>query len=109
MPTFSITPSRTDTIIADDKGYAEVIYTVTNTSARPVRGIAKVKPLDQTKQEWLKLKGEPERDFAAAAIHQFIVGFEGPVLPPTADAAPAAGGAPGAGAAPAAVPSKYPF
>jgi beta-lactam-binding protein with PASTA domain len=105
MPTFSITPSTTETIRADEKGYAEVIYTVTNTSARPVRGIAKVKPLDQTKQEWLKLKGEPERDFAAAATQQYIVAFEGPVLPPTADVNTEAS----AGAAPAAVPSKYPF
>src|SRR5688572_7951689 len=109
MATFSITPSTTDTIRADEKGYAEVIYTVTNTSARPVRGIAKVKPLDQTKQEWLKLKGEPERDFAAAATQQYIVAFEGPVLPPTADANVGAGGASSAGAAPAAMPSRYPF
>jgi beta-lactam-binding protein with PASTA domain len=109
MPTFSITPSTTDIIRADDKGYAEVIYTVTNTSARPVRGIAKVKPLDQTKQEWLKLKGEPERDFAIAGTQQYIVAFEGPVLPPTADANAGAGGVASAGAAPAAMPSRYPF
>jgi beta-lactam-binding protein with PASTA domain len=110
MPTFTITPSTTETIKADANGYAEVIYTVTNTSARAVRGIAKLKPLGQTKQEWLKIKGETERDFAPAGTQQFIMAFDGPVLPPTAAEAPKPeGAAPATAAAPAATPTKFTF
>jgi len=113
MPTFTITPSTTEIIEANSNGYAEVIYTVTNTSARPVRGIAKVKALDQTKLEWLKIKGEVERDFSPGATQQFIVAFEGPVLPASAAEKPktaaAQNGAAASGTALVAIPTKYPF
>ena len=113
--TFAITTTAAEKK-ADAKGHAEAVFTVTNTTARPVRGLAKAKALVSTKQDWLKLAGESERDFAPGATQQFIIGFDGPVTtaaPPSAPkgaVAPASGGAqPGAAAAVAPAAVKYPF
>ena len=35
---FTITTTATDTLKADDKGHAQAVFTVTNATARPVRG-----------------------------------------------------------------------
>ena len=81
----------------------------------PVRGLAKAKALVSTKQDWLKLAGESERDFAPGATQQFIIGFDGPVTtaaPPSAPkgaVAPASGAQPGAAGAVAPAAVKYPF
>jgi len=72
---------------ADINGKASAVYTVTNTSSKPVRGIAKVMPLESTREEWLVLEGEAERDFATNGTQQFVVNFSkpgGPVAPGTA-------------------------
>jgi hypothetical protein len=106
---FAITTTATAPLKADAKGHTQVVFTVTNTSARPVRGLGKVKPLGDTKREWLRLEGEAERDFAAGATQQFTVNFAGPSTP--------AAGKPGAGTtestaaapAPPPPPPKYPF
>ena len=76
--TFAITTTAAEKK-ADAKGHAEAVFTVTNTTARPVRGLAKAKALVSTKQDWLKLAGDSERDFAPGATQQFIIGFDGPV------------------------------
>jgi beta-lactam-binding protein with PASTA domain len=102
--TFTITTTAPDTVPTDAKGHAEAAYTVTNTSSRPVRGMASAAALDSTKQEWLEITGETDRDFAAGSTQQFVVKFQAPV------AAVASGGskpgaakpAGGAAAAPAA-------
>ena len=91
--TFSITTNAANTQKADPTGRAEVEFDVTNTSGRPARGLAKAKALDRTKQEWLNLHGEPERDFAAGASQKFIVTFAGPVISPTATSEPKPGAA----------------
>ena len=72
------TTTATETLRADAKGHVEAVFTVTNTSARPSRGLAKVRPLGDTKQEWLRLQGDAERDFASGATQQFTVSFDGP-------------------------------
>lgn len=105
---FAITTTATETLRADAKGHAEAGFTVTNTTSRPIRGLAKVKPLGDTKQEWLKLQGETERDFAAGATQQFTVSFDGPAIEP-ASATPAGSTAPSTGAPSAPVTRKYPF
>jgi serine/threonine-protein kinase len=115
--TFAITTTATENLKADAKGHAEAVFTVTNTSARPVRGLAKAKALDSTEQDWLKLAGESERDFAPGTTQQFIIRFEGPVTtappgaaPKGAEALPGSGAQPGAAAAVVApAPAKYPF
>jgi hypothetical protein len=89
---FTVTTTAVDTLRADAGGRAEAVFAVTNVSGRPIRGMAKVKALGDTKKEWLSLAGETERDFAAGATQQFTANF-------------AATGT-GAGGAPA---GKYPF
>jgi serine/threonine-protein kinase len=80
MPkSFTITTTATDTLKTNDKGHTEAVFTVTNTSARPVRGMARTKVLESTKQEWLQISGESERDFAPGSTEQFVVTFDAPV------------------------------
>ncbi len=74
---FNITVDATD-IKADAEGKATAIFTVTNALNTPVRGIAKAKALDNTLQDWLSVKGEPERDFSAHGTEQFTVEFSKP-------------------------------
>ena len=112
--TFAITTTANENLKADAKGHAESVFTVTNTSPRPVRGLAKAKALDSTKQEWLKLAGESERDFAPGATQQFIISFDGPATTPATASAPKGAPAPaGSGAQPSAAaapaPAKYSF
>lgn len=80
--TFTITTSAPDTIKTDARGHAEAVYTVTNTTSRPVRAMAKAAALDSTRQEWLQITGEADRDFAAGSTQQFVVTFDAPVAAP---------------------------
>ena len=75
----------TQTLKADANGNATTVFTVTNATSRPIRGIAKTKPLGSTQAEWLKIDGETERDFPAGGTHQFTVTFNKPkpATPPT--------------------------
>lgn len=82
---FAIT-TVTDKLETKD-GSAVTVFTVTNTTSRPLRGIAKIKPLGNTQQDWLKFDGETERDFPAGGTHQFTVTFSKP-KPPTPSTAP---------------------
>ncbi|HEY6231057.1 MAG TPA: PASTA domain-containing protein [Pyrinomonadaceae bacterium] len=83
--TFTITTTASDTIKADNKGHAEAVFTVTNTSSRPVRGMARAAALESTRQEWLQVTGESDRDFPAGGTQQFVVTFDGPPpVPPAA-------------------------
>jgi hypothetical protein len=75
--TFTITTAA-DKLQADNGGRATIVFTVTNATARPLRGIAKVKPLDNTQAGWLTIEGETERDFPAGGTHQFTVVFNKP-------------------------------
>ncbi len=111
---FAITTTATDTLKADAQGHAQAVFTVTNTTSRPIRGMAKVKALGDTKREWLDIEGETERDFAAGATQQFTVNFDAKPDISASAAAPVAGvaGATGgkmASAAPSAPPGKYRF
>jgi hypothetical protein len=73
--TFNITTTATDTLKVDDKGHAEAQFTVTNATARPVRGMARAKALGDTTKESLSIAGETERDFGGGATEQFTVNF----------------------------------
>jgi hypothetical protein len=92
---FAIT-TLTEEIKADNSGKASAVFTVTNTSNKPVRGVAKAKALGNTQQDWIDLEGEMERDFSASGTQQFTINFHKPAAP--AD--------PGAPAPP---PEKFPF
>jgi len=73
---FTITTTATDTLKADAGGHAQAVFTVTNATARPVRGMARAKALGDTKREWLSTAGETERDFGGGATEQFSVNFD---------------------------------
>src|SRR6266511_462268 len=77
---FAIT-TASDTIKLNEQRHGEVVFTVTDTVARPLRGLAKLKALGDTKQQWLRLAGESERDFAAGGTQQFTVMLD---IPPGA-------------------------
>jgi hypothetical protein len=71
---FAIT-TATEDIKADLDGKASAVFTVTNTSSKPIRGIANARPLGSTRQDWLSVEGESERDFSANEKQQFTVNF----------------------------------
>ena len=79
---FTIGLSASDTLKADAKGHAEAVFTVTNVTARPVRGMARARALGDTKREWLSIGGETERDFGGGGTEQFSVSFDAAGAPP---------------------------
>jgi hypothetical protein len=75
--TFAITADDKP-VALDDKGAGEITITVSNTSARPIRGQARLVPLGTTKAEWLRLGGEVERNFSPNDSQQFVVRMTAP-------------------------------
>jgi beta-lactam-binding protein with PASTA domain len=78
---FAITIAN-ETARLDSEGKGEVAFTVTNTTARPIRGQHRVKPLDSTNADWLSVAGETERDFSPNATHQVAVKISVPAGTP---------------------------
>lgn len=73
---FSVT-TITDQLKAET-GTVTTVFTATNTTSRPLRGTARIKPLGNTKQEWLNVEGESERDFPAGGTQQYTINFAKP-------------------------------
>ncbi|HKQ92216.1 MAG TPA: hypothetical protein VJZ77_16270, partial [Blastocatellia bacterium] len=69
---FAITAASEHVTVGGD-GRGEITFTVTNSSARPLRGQLRVRPLGQTKGEWLSVAGETERAFSPNATQQVVV------------------------------------
>jgi hypothetical protein len=69
---FAITTASDHVPIGGD-GRGEITFTVTNSSARPLRGQLRVRPLGSTKGEWLNIAGETERAFSPNATQQVVV------------------------------------
>ena len=69
-----------------DNGKATIVFTVTNTSSESIRGVAKIKSLDNTQRDWLKLEDISERDFSANGTQQFTVNFNKPISEETQEA-----------------------
>ena len=67
-----------DDIKADAEGKASAVFTVTNTTGKPIRGVVKAKALGNTQQDWLDTEGELERDFGGNGTQQFTVNFKKP-------------------------------
>jgi hypothetical protein len=72
---FAVTSLATEPLKLDQSGKAIAVFTVTNTTSKPLRGLAKAKALGNTKQGWLSIVGETERDFPAGGTQQFTVNF----------------------------------
>lgn len=78
MPSIFTITTASETVPAAG-GRAEISFDVSNTSGRPVRGLAKVVALGATEQQWLRLGGEIERDFPSEGMaQQFTVYFAAP-------------------------------
>jgi hypothetical protein len=56
---FAIT-AASDRVPTGGDGRGEITFTVTNSSARPLRGQLRVRPLGSTKGEWLSVAGETD-------------------------------------------------
>src|SRR5262245_24968046 len=69
---FAITAASERVSIGGD-GRGEIIFTVTNSSMRPLRGQLRVRPLGPTKGEWFNIAGETERPFSPNATQQVVV------------------------------------
>ncbi|HEX5081685.1 MAG TPA: hypothetical protein VFY40_06555 [Blastocatellia bacterium] len=78
---FAITAASDRVSIGGD-GRGEITFTVTNSSARPLRGQLRLRPLGSTKGEWLNIAGETERNFSPNATQQVIVKVAAPAGAP---------------------------
>jgi hypothetical protein len=67
-----------DRVSIGGDGRGEITFTVTNSSARPLRGQLRVRPLGSTKVEWLNIAGETERTFSPNATQQVAVKVNAP-------------------------------
>ena len=59
-------------------GTVRLVFTVTNTSQRPLRGSLRAKALDSGQASWLAISGETERDFPPGLAHQVEVNAKVP-------------------------------
>jgi hypothetical protein len=78
---FAIT-TASDSVPTGGDGRGEITFTVTNSSARNLRGQIRVRPLGSTKEEWLKVAGETERAFTPYATQQVVVKVATPLGAP---------------------------
>jgi hypothetical protein len=69
---FAIT-TTTNSIRLSDNRPGEIVFTVSNTGNRPVRGRARPVLPANTPAEWFTIVGAAERDFAPAATQQYTV------------------------------------
>ena len=78
---FAITAASERVSVGGD-GRGEITFTVTNSSARPLRGQLRVRPLGSTKGEWLSVAGDTERPFSPNATQQVVVNVATPPAAP---------------------------
>lgn len=80
---FTITAADNSVSLKKD-GSGEITFTVSNVTARPIRGRVKLVALESAKPEWLSIAGESERDFSPGATHQVTVKIAVPSNTPPA-------------------------
>jgi hypothetical protein len=69
----------------DSNGAGQASFTVTNTSAQPLKGRMLTRPSDPAKPEWFSIVGESVRDFAPNAAQQVVLQLN---VPPTTPPGP---------------------
>jgi hypothetical protein len=74
------TPSTTAKLDASRK--TQVAFTVTNASIQPMKGRARVVPMDVAKPEWFAIDGDAERAFASSGTQQYTVRVNVPATAP---------------------------
>jgi len=77
VPSFTVTAAG-QKVNLDATGSAQTPFTVTNTSAQPMRGRLLTKPNAPAKPEWLSVVGESIRDFGPNAAEQVVVQLDVP-------------------------------
>jgi beta-lactam-binding protein with PASTA domain len=84
MPTriFAIT-APSEMVTLDDQGRGQISFTASNTGPKSMAGRVKLVPLGSTKEPWLSLEGEQERNFAKGEAQQFTVKIAPPRGTPT--------------------------
>lgn len=70
--------TASETVTCGPDGGAEHVFTVSNTSGRPLRIGAQVLVEGQAQESWLAIKGERERDLAAGGTDQITVRVQVP-------------------------------
>jgi hypothetical protein len=78
---FTIT-SAGQRVSLDANGAAQASFTVTNTSAQPLRGRLLARPGDTAKPEWFSVSGETVRQFGPNAAEQVVVQLNVALTPP---------------------------
>jgi len=68
---FTIT-TPAETVRVGPDGRAEILFTVTNVSGIPNRGLARLSPMGNTNREWLTLT-DVEREFPIGGVQQYRV------------------------------------
>ena len=80
---FDITNTN-DALTLDASGRGKQLFTVTNTTQKPLRGILRVRGLDSAQAGWFAVVGDGERDFPAGVGHQVEVEVKVPPGTPPA-------------------------
>src|SRR5262249_5165779 len=78
---FAIT-TASDRVPTGGDGRGEITFTVTNSSARALRGQLRFRPIGPTKVECLNTAGETELTFPPTPTQQFLVKVTGRGAPP---------------------------
>jgi beta-lactam-binding protein with PASTA domain len=76
-PSFIVTAAG-ERVKLDDSGAARAPFTVTNTSAQPLKGQLLTRPHEPAKPEWFSVVGESIRDFAPNGAEQVVVQLDVP-------------------------------
>jgi hypothetical protein len=79
VPSFTVTAAG-QSVNLDAAGTAKASFTVTNTSAQPLKGRLLTRPNNPAKPEWFSIVGESVRDFAPNTAEQVVVQLN---VPPT--------------------------
>jgi hypothetical protein len=80
-PAFTVTAAG-EKVKLDAAGGARAPFTVTNASARPLKGRLLTRPSDPARPEWFSIVGESVRDFGANASEHVVVQLFVPATPP---------------------------
>jgi hypothetical protein len=78
MPRVFAITTPAPTISLEPSGRGEVPFTVSNSTATPMRVRASLQPSDLLKREWLSLRGAPVRKLPAGSTEVFIVDIQVP-------------------------------
>jgi beta-lactam-binding protein with PASTA domain len=77
-PAAFIVTAASEKVRLDESGRARAQFTVTNSSAQPIKGRLLTRPRKPAKPEWFSIIGDSSRDFAPDATEQVVVQLDVP-------------------------------